>query len=79
MDIPRNPEHYWPSIHAVQQSKDREIPWEQVSETIETGNTHDAYKADCVQFRKHYPDEEYPLNVVANIENGQIVTVMWRE
>lgn len=76
MKIPRNASFYFPTIHAKQQRKWRDITWEKVSSTIELGEI-DQEHPDAVLFVKDFGDE-YPVGVVANPKSGEIITIEWR-
>lgn len=77
--VPREPKHYFPSVHAIQRSKDRKITWEETAETIQTGDIVDSHKENCKLFIKHFDYYEKPVGVVASITSGEIITVEFRE
>lgn len=76
--IPRDPSHYRLSIHAGQRRVERDIPKEAIADTIETGEVRHTNHENKRLFVKQYPGDEYPVGVVANVEDGEIVTVEWR-
>jgi hypothetical protein len=78
MSVPRDPSSYHPSDHAVQQKRWRDISWEQVALTIESGSAHQTPQEDRVLFVQDFPDEEDPIGVIAIPDIGEIVTVEWR-
>jgi len=77
-DVPREPEHYSPTVHAGQQAKHRGIGWQFVSETIKDWSINPSPKADCVLFIKEFISQEKPIGVVANYVDGVIITVEYR-
>jgi len=78
-EIPRDPGMYHPSDHAVQQAKHRGIDWPEVAETIQEGRVKTTHKEDCCLFVRSVERKSNELAVVANIENGHILTVEWRK
>jgi len=78
MSINQDPSHYSPSIHAVQKKRERDISWEYVAETIESGEAHATPAQDRVLFVKEFEDTESPVGVVVLPDMGEIVTVEWR-
>lgn len=77
-NVPRDTDHYWPSIHASQQRKHRNIEWIVVAETIKHGEIKKSHKDDCCLFVHDLRDTDEPVGVVANYETGEILTVEWR-
>jgi len=77
--IPREPDYYWPSTHAKQRRRDRGIQWEWVAHTIENGRVHPSVQDDCRVIMERIEDKNELLQVVANVESGEIVTVAWYE
>lgn len=77
-DVPRNAEHYWPSIHAKDQRRYRGIDWPDVSATLQHGTVKNSHEEDCKLFVR---DCGYarPVGVVANVETGEIVTIEYRK
>lgn len=78
INIPRNPSYYSPSTHAKQQRKHRDIPWELVAETIETGELIGDHRQDCEKFIEEFEGVDLPVCVVVNYEMGVVITVEWR-
>jgi len=78
MTVPQDPSHYSPSIHAIQQKRDRDITWDQVAKTIESGTAHQTPAEDRVLFVREFEEEEDPVGVVTVPDVGEIVTVEWR-
>jgi len=77
MSVPRDPSSYHPSDHAVQQKRWRDISWEQVANTIESGTAHQTPQEDRVLFIKDVGESD-PVGVIAIPDIGEIVTVEWR-
>ena len=77
--VPREPNHYYPSEHAVVRHKDRKIPWEDAAATIKNGTVFDSHKENCKLFIKHFDYYEKPVGVVASVTSGEIITVEFRE
>lgn len=77
-DISRNPEDYSPTTHAGQQAKHRNIHWDYVAEAIREGEIQQSHKEDCVIFVREFVSKDDPVGVVANVENGAIITVEYR-
>jgi len=77
-EVPRNPAFYHPSTHAGQQRKHRGIEWGQVSQTITDGRVKNSHKEDCKLFVREFENTTKPVGVVANVENGHILTIEWR-
>lgn len=78
-DVPRDPSFYYPSTHATVRKKERNIPWDKVSETLAEGRLQESWKDDCKLFLKHFEGDDLPVGVVANYECGEILTVEWRK
>lgn len=78
MSVPREPKHYFPSVHAIDRAKARGIDWDIVSKTIQDGEIKKSHKDGCRLFVKDYQHTDNPVGVVANIETGEILTVQWR-
>jgi len=78
MSVPREPKHYFPSVHAIDRAKARGIDWDIVSKTIQEGEIKKSHKDGCRLFVKDYQHTDNPVGVVANIESGEILTVQWR-
>jgi len=78
MSVPREPDHYHPTVHAVDRAKSRGIDWDIVSKTIQGGEIKKSHKDGCRLFVKDYQHTDNPVGVVANIESGEILTVQWR-
>jgi hypothetical protein len=76
-NVPRDPEFYWPTEHAVLRKRKRGIDWNTVSDAIKTGRLHnqDANKT-CVFIKN---TAEGIVYVAANHESGAIATVAWYE
>ena len=69
-NIPRDPGHYSPTLHASQRRRDRGLEWEEVSEAIQHGEVSESWsKEDCFVF---YTES---CTAVANVECGDILTV----
>lgn len=77
-NIPREPEHYSLSTHAGQQCKHRDIGFEDVAETIRKGRVKNAHGQHTKLFIREYPWYDDPIGVVANYNEGVIVTVEYR-
>ena len=77
-EISRNPEDYRPTTHAGQQAKHRDIDWQHVAETIREGDIKNSHKENCVLFVKEFISKDKPVGVVANVEDGAIITVEYR-
>jgi hypothetical protein len=78
-EIPRDPEFYYPSEHAVLRKRRREIPWPKISKTLANGRIKNSHEDNCKLFLKQFDDDDLPVGVVANYECGEIVTVEWRK
>lgn len=78
MSVPREPKHYFPSVHAIDRAKARGIDWDIVSKTIQDGEIKKSHKDGCRLFVRDYQHTDNPVGVVANIESGEILTVQWR-
>lgn len=76
--VPRDPSHYHPSTHAKQMSRDRGISFSKAAETISDGEVRRTHKPKCKLFVKEFAGDDYPVGVVANVEDGHILTVEWR-
>jgi hypothetical protein len=76
-NVPRDPSHYSPSIHAGQQRKHREIPWDAVAATLREGEVRPSAKPSCRVFVARPTWTEGPVRVIANPECGEIVTIAW--
>lgn len=69
-DIPREPGHYSPTIHAQQQQRDRGLEWGEISHAIQHGEVTDSFeKPDCYLFYTN------ACTAVANVRDGRILTV----
>ena len=77
--IPRDPSHYHPSTHVLQQVRDREIPKQYLGETIREGDVRVTHKPNARMFVKDYPGEAHPVAVTANIVTGKVITAVWRD
>jgi len=78
-EIPRDPEFYHPSDHAVQQAKYRNIDWVDVAKTIQEGEIKATHKDNCHLFIKEFHYTDKPVGVVANTKQGKIITVEFRK
>ncbi len=78
-NIPRDPSKYSPTVHAGQQAKHRNISWDQVAETVQEGELRQSHAENCVLFVQGFASKENPVGVVANYEEGVIITVEYRE
>jgi len=78
-EIPREPGYYYPSDHAVIRKRDRGIQWGWVAHTIENGRAHPSVQDDCRVIMERIDQADELLQVVANVESGEIVTVAWYE
>lgn len=76
--VPRDPEHYHPTIHAKDQRRHRGIDWLDVSEAIQEGEIRNSHEPECKLF-VHECGHAHPVGVVANVETGEIVTVEFRK
>jgi hypothetical protein len=77
--VSRDPNDYYKSVHAFQQSKDRNIKNEEIAQTIANGEIKDSHKEGCKLFVNDYWYTDNPVGVVADIESGKIITVEWRK
>lgn len=73
--ISRNPDEYDYSIHASQQYRWRDIERQHVDETIETGKVTEAACDHQREFIKEYVVYDYPVGVIVDIEDKEIITV----
>jgi len=77
-DLPRDPEHYFPSDHAVIRAKEREIDTALFGDLIQDGvtqlakNGHPQYR--FIKEFDHYHD---PVALVANVETGEVITAFY--
>jgi len=78
-DVPRDPGLYHPTDHAVQQAKYRGIDWPEVAKCIQTGRIKNSHKDHCKLFIMAVEHREKPLAIVANTNDGRILTVEWRK
>jgi len=76
MTVPRNPEEYYPTEHAVLRKKKRGIEWGNVSEAISNGRLNNEHENNQCVFTKQFDDRL--LYVAANYEQGAITSV-WAE
>lgn len=76
-DVPRDAEAYYPSEHAILRKRKRGIKWDWVSNTLESGRVHPSHKPDCRVFMDYIAERGELLKVIANVEEGEIVTVAW--
>jgi len=74
-NVPRDPEHYWPTEHAVLRRRRRGIDWEQVSDAIQDGRLHNQGENETCVFINE--TSEGLLYVAANHVSGAIATVAW--
>ena len=78
MNIPRDPEHYWPTDHAVIRAKRRSIDTELFAEIITDGVTQLAKNGHPQhRFIKEFEHYEEPIALVANVESGAVVTTFY--
>jgi len=77
--VPRDASHYRLSVHAGQQRVDRDIPKSAIADTLETGKISQTHRQNVKMFTKQYPGDEWPVAVVANITDGEILTVEMRD
>jgi hypothetical protein len=77
--VPRDPEYYHPTTHAIQQRRERDIEWPWVSQAIADGELRTSHKPNCWLFITDVPFEPNPVYCVASEETGEIVTIGWRE
>jgi len=75
----RDPSSYSPTVHCVQQYKHRDIALEDIAATIKEGKQKTTHKEDVYLFIKEFSWYEQPIGVVANIKNGNILTVEYRD
>lgn len=78
-DISRDPGDYHMSYHATGRANYRHIDYEMVCETIRDGEIKNSHKENCCLFIKELWYTENPVGVVANYEDGEILTVEWRK
>lgn len=78
-NISRDPEDYRLSIHAGQQLRERDIPKLAVPEALIAGDIRHTHEREKRLFVTDYPGCDRPVGVVANVHDGEIVTVMWRD
>jgi len=78
-DVPRNPDHYHPSDHAVIRKKERGMPWDAVADTLRTGEVRHTHRSDVKKFVADLSQTERPVAVAANIKTGEITTVYWED
>lgn len=76
MQVERDPEHYYPSDHAVNRAKQRGIDWPLVASTIKDGEVKPSHKDGCYLFIEEFEFVDRPVGVVV-AESGEIVTVEW--
>jgi hypothetical protein len=74
-NVPRDPEHYFPTEHAVLRKRRRGINWEQVSDAITEGRVHNRDANETCVFIHNTSDGM--LYVAANHVTGAIATVAW--
>jgi len=74
-NVPRDPEHYWPTTHAKQRKKYRGIEWEEVSEAIREGRLHNQGENETCVFINQTGDGM--IYVACNHVSGAIATVAW--
>ena len=79
MPVSRNPEDYYPSQHACQRAKYRNIDWPLVASTIKDGEVRNSHKDGCKVFVEDYHFTDDPVGVVVDITSGEIITVQWRD
>jgi len=79
MTVSRDPSDYRPSNHAYNRSKERNIDWPLVASTIKDGEIRQADKPHQKLFVEDYYFTEYPVGVVVDPQDGQIITVEWRK
>jgi hypothetical protein len=77
--IPRDPEFYHPSEHARIRKRERDMSWDKVSNTIQNGRVKNAKGENCKLFVAEYEQDENPVGVMANVDNGEIITVQYRK
>lgn len=77
--ISREPSDYRLSVHAGQQRVHRDIPKLAIPEAIIAGEVRDTHEREKKLFVAEYPGCDRPVGVVANVADGEIVTVMWRD
>jgi len=79
MTISRNPEDYYPSEHAYAQAKKRGIDLPLVASTIQDGEIKNSHKENCKLFVEEFHFTDRPVYCVANINDGEIITIGWRK
>lgn len=77
-NVPRDPEFYHPTIHSLQMARERKIPWDYVATTLSQGEIHRAEKSGCRLFLREFDYLPFPIGVVANKNDGDVVTVEYR-
>jgi len=78
MDISRNPEQYELTNHAYNKAKQRDIPFELVSNVIQNGDISDAEGDNCKLFVNESHLDILPVGVVANVDTKEIITIEWQ-
>lgn len=76
--LSRDPGDYFLSVHAGQQRTHRDISKADIAETIASGEFKPDPEPHIASFTKHFPGDDYPIRVVADTRDGEIVTVEWR-
>lgn len=78
MSISRDPSDYSPTIHAGQQAKHRDITFSEVADTIEKGEVRNTNKSTVRLFVHEFEHYDRPVGVVADVTNGEVITVEFR-
>jgi len=76
-DISRNPEQYELSVHALNKAKQRDIPFETVSEAIRSGEIEPSPRDNCKVFVHNVHTDVLPIGVVVNVVDKDIITIEW--
>jgi len=77
MDISRNPKQYDLSVHALNKAKQRDIPFETVSEAIRSGDIEPSPRDNCKVFVHDSHITNLPIGVVVNVVDKDIITIEW--
>lgn len=76
--IPRDPGFYRLSMHANQRRKERDIRKREVAQAIREGEVRRTHEAAKRLFVVDIAGADERVGVVANTQDGEICTVMWR-
>ena len=79
MGVSRNPNTYSLTTHAFDRAKTRKIDEQMIAETIENGKLKNSHRDDCKLFIKEFHYTKYPVGVVVDVADNEIVTVEYRK